>query len=117
MCEGRMVEKGAEVMSDRLDYIKQKLEEQKKSPAVVLRRADAEWVVEEVERLGKRENNLKRQNNEQEKALWRANRRLNHDKENREKAVKEITKLRAENKRLKDEEAFIKQIEDSQIPF
>lgn len=54
MCEGRMVEKGAEVMSDRLDYIKQKLEEQKKSPAVVLRRADAEWVVEEVERLGKR---------------------------------------------------------------
>jgi epoxyqueuosine reductase QueG len=38
-------------MPDRLDYIKQKLEEQKKSPAVILRHSDGEWAVSEIERL------------------------------------------------------------------
>jgi hypothetical protein len=38
-------------MPDRLDYIKQKLEEYKKSPAVILRHSDGEWAVGEIERL------------------------------------------------------------------
>jgi hypothetical protein len=38
-------------MPDRLDYIKQKLEEYKKSPAVILRHSDGEWAVSEIERL------------------------------------------------------------------
>lgn len=38
-------------MPDRLDYIKQKLEEQKKSPAVILRHSDGEWAVSEIEQL------------------------------------------------------------------
>jgi hypothetical protein len=38
-------------MPDRLDYIKQKLDEYKKSPAVILRHSDGEWAVGEIERL------------------------------------------------------------------
>jgi hypothetical protein len=41
-------------MPDRLEYLKQTLDKQKGRTAVVLRRADAEWVVSEAERLGKR---------------------------------------------------------------
>jgi hypothetical protein len=36
---------------DRLEYLKETLDKQKNRPAVVLRRADAEWAVNEVERL------------------------------------------------------------------
>jgi hypothetical protein len=44
---------------DRLAYIKKTLDKQKNRPAVVLRRADAEWVVEEVERLSTENRRLK----------------------------------------------------------
>lgn len=38
-------------MSDRLEYLKQTLDKQNNRPAVVLRRADAEWAASEIERL------------------------------------------------------------------
>jgi hypothetical protein len=46
-------------MPDRLDYIKQKIEEQKKSPAVILRHSDGEWAVGEIERLRSENEQLK----------------------------------------------------------
>jgi hypothetical protein len=36
---------------DRLEYLKDTLDKQKNRPAVVLRRSDTEWAVDEVERL------------------------------------------------------------------
>jgi FtsZ-binding cell division protein ZapB len=45
-------------MPDRLDYIKQKLEEYKKSPAVILRHSDGEWAVGEIEQLRADNNRL-----------------------------------------------------------
>jgi hypothetical protein len=44
---------------DRLSYIKQKLEEQKKSPAVILRHSDGVWTVTEIEQLRAENERLK----------------------------------------------------------